>query len=136
MKNFIVIAITAVALFTGACKKTETVYVSPPDLSNTTWTGTANVPGLSLSNKPFTLIFNADGTLGGAFVNGSSFAVAGTWNLTPNSSTVHLFFTLVSVSGSYVGQGTLTTNNTKIESGVATNATTPSANLNFTVTKS
>lgn len=136
MKKFIVMALAAVALFTGACKKSSPDPVSPPDLSNTTWTGTANAPGLSLANKAFVLIFNADGTLGGSFTNGSSFALAGTWNLTPNSSTVHLFFTLVTVSGSYVGQGTLTTNNTKLESGVATNATTPSANLNFTVTKS
>ncbi|MFM6926353.1 MAG: hypothetical protein ACKOU7_12680, partial [Ferruginibacter sp.] len=59
-----------------------------------------------------------------------------TWNLTPNSTTVRLFFALASVSGSYIGQATLTTNNTKLESGIATNATTPSANLNFTVTKS
>lgn len=136
MKKIILIALTAVALFSISCKKTVTETVYGPDLSGTTWNGTANVPGLSLSNKPFVLIFNGDGTLGGSFTNGSSFALAGTWNLTPNSTTVHLFFTLVSVSGSYVGQATLTTSNTKLESGVATNATTPSANLNFTVTKS
>jgi len=49
---------------------------------------------------------------------------------------VRIFFTLATVSGSYVGQATLTTNNTKLESGIATNATMPSANLNFTDTKS
>lgn len=136
MKKLFLAAITMIALFTSSCKKSCPDPVTPPDLSNTTWTGTANVPGLSLANKPWVLIFNADGTLGGSFTNGSSFAVNGTWNLTPNSSTVRLFFTLASVSGSYIGQATLTTNNTKMESGIATNATTPSANLNFTVTKS
>ncbi len=136
MKKLFLAAITMIALFTSSCKKSCPDPVTPPDLSNTTWNGTANVPGLSLANKPWVLIFNADGTLGGSFTNGSSFAVNGTWNLTPNSSTVRLFFTLASVSGSYIGQATLTTNNTKMESGIATNATTPSANLNFTVTKS
>lgn len=124
----------AIALITGSCKKSNPAP-APVDLSGTTWSGTANVPGLSLSNKPFVLTFNADGTLGGSFTNGSSFAVAGTWNLTPSSSTVRLFFTLATVSGSYIGQATLTSNNTKMESGAATNATTPSANLNFTVSK-
>lgn len=136
MKKLFLAAITMIALFTSSCKKSCPDPVTPPDLSNTTWNGTANVPGLSLANKPWVLIFNADGTLGGSFTNGSSFAVNGTWNLTPNSSTVRLFFTLASVSGSYIGQATLTTNNTKLEGGIATNATTPSANLNFTATKS
>jgi hypothetical protein len=123
-------------LFAGSCKKScPEPAAAPPDLGGTTWNGTANVPGISLSNKPWVLTFNADGTLGGSFTNGGSFAVAGTWNLTPNSSTVRIFFTMVSVGGSYIGQATLTTNNTKLESGVATNATTPLANLNFTATK-
>lgn len=137
MKKLFLVAITALALFSSSCKKDDCpAPVIPPDLSGTTWNGTANVPGLSLTNKAWVLIFNADGTLGGSFTNGSSFAVNGTWNLTPNSPTVRIFFTLASVSGSYIGQATLTTNNTKLESGVATNATSPSANLNFTVTKS
>lgn len=135
MKKLFLIATSAVLLLASACKKSDP---TPPafDISGSTYTGTANVPGLSLSNKPFVLTFNSDGTLTGSFTNGSSFALAGTWNLAPYSTTVHLFFTLQTVSGSYVGQGTLTTSNTKIESGVATNATSPSANLNFTVTKS
>lgn len=132
MKNLFLVAISLV-LFLGACKKTETP--APVDLSATTWTGTANVPGLSLSNKPFVLTFNADGTLGGSLTNGTSFALTGTWNLTPNSTVVRLFFKLASVSGDYVGQATLTSNNTKMEAGVATNVTSPSANLNFTVAK-
>ena len=137
MKKLFLVAITSMALLASSCKKSSPDPVTPPpDLGGTTWSGTANVPGLSLTNKPWVLIFNADGTLGGSFTNGSSFAVNGTWNLTPNSTTVKIFFTLASVAGSYVGQGTLTTNNTKLESGIATNATTPSANLNFTVNKS
>ncbi len=125
----------SIALIISSCTKTETT--APLDLSGTTWTGTANVPGLTLSDRPFVLIFNADGTLGGSLTNeGTSFALNGSWNLTPNSSTVRLFFTLASVTGSYVGQATLTTNNTKLESGTATNATMPSSNLNFTATKS
>jgi hypothetical protein len=118
MKKLFLVAITSLALFASSCKKDSPDPVPPPDLSNTTWTGTANVPGLSLTNRPFVLNFNA------------------AWNLTPNSTTVRIFFTLATVSGSYVGQATLTTNNTKLESGIATNATMPSANLNFTVTKS
>jgi hypothetical protein len=136
MKKLFLVAITSMALLASSCKKDSPAPIPPPDLSNTTWTGTANVPGLSLANRPFVLNFNADGTLGGSLTNGSSFAINGTWNLTPNSTTVRIFFTLATVSGSYVGQATLTTNNTKLESGIATNATMPSANLNFTVTKS
>ena len=132
MKKIFLFALT-VMLFASSCKKSDPTPAL--DLSGTTWNGTANVPGLSLANKPFVLIFNADGTLGGSLTNGSSFALAGTWNLIPYSPTVRLFFTLVTVAGSYIGQGTLTTDNTKIESGIGTNATMPSANLNFTVTK-
>ena len=136
MKKLLFIAF-ALAMFTSSCKKSDpTPAPTAVDLSGTTWTGTANAPGLGHTNKPFVLIFNADGTLGGSYTNGSSFALSGTWNLTPSSTTARLFFTLVTVSGNYVGQATLTTNNTKMESGIATNATTPSANLNFTVTKS
>ena len=133
MKKLFSVAIL-MALLVSSCKKTDTP-VPPVDLSGTTWTGLVNVPGLSLANKAFLLTFNSDGTLGGSLTNGASFAVTGTWNLTPNSSTVRLFFTLATVSGNYIGQATLTTNNTKMESGIATNATTPSANLNFTVAK-
>ena len=137
MKKLFLVAITSLALFASSCKKSSPDPVpAPPDLGNTTWTGTANVPGLSLTNRPFVLNFNADGTLGGSLTNGSSFAINGTWNLTPSSTTVRIFFTLATVSGSYIGQATLTTSNTKLESGMATNATMPSANLNFTVTKS
>lgn len=136
MKKLLLAAITSIALFASSCKKDCPEPVTPPDLSGTTWNGTANVPGLGLSNRPFVLTFNSDGTLAGSLTNGSSFALNGTWNLTPNTTTVRLFFTLATVAGSYVGQATLTTNNTKLESGSATNATTPSANLNFTTTKS
>lgn len=136
MKKLFLAAITMIALFTSSCKKSCPDPVTPPDLSGTTWTGTANVPGLGLTNRPFVLNFNADGTLTGSLTNGSSFALNGTWNLTPNTTTVRLFFTLATVSGSYIGQAVLTTNNTKLDSGTATNATTPSANLNFTTTKS
>ena len=134
MKKIFLIVITII-LFANSCKKSDPAPTPPVDLSATTWNGLANVPGLTLADKPFKLIFNADGTLGGSLTNGSNFAIAGTWNLTPNSTTVRLFFTLASVAGNYVGQATLTTNNTKMESGIATNATSPSANLNFTVTK-
>jgi hypothetical protein len=137
MKKLLLVTITAVALFASSCKKDDCpAPVVPPDLSGTTFTGTANVPGLSLTNRPFVLNFNADGTLGGSLTNGAPFMITGTWNLTPNSTTVRLFFTLQTVAGSYIGQATLTTNNTKLESGVATNATSSAANLNFTATKS
>jgi hypothetical protein len=136
MKKLFLVAITSVALFASSCKKSCPDPVTPPDLSGTTWTGTANVPGLSLANRPFVLNFNADGTLTGSLTNGAPFAINGTWNLTPNTTTVRLFFTLVTVAGSYIGQAILTTSNTKLESGVATNATSPTANLNFTTTKS
>lgn len=137
MKKLFFVAITSLALFAVSCKKScPDPAPLPPDLGGTSWSGTANVPGLSLTNRPFVLNFNADGTLGGSLTNGSSFAINGTWNLTPNSTTVRIFFTLATVSGSYIGQATLTTNNSKLESGIATNATMPSANLNFTVTKS
>lgn len=136
MKKFILVAFTAVALFASSCKKSCPEPVAPVDLSGTSWNGTANVPGLSLTDRPFVLNFNSNGTLTGSLTNGSSFAINGTWNLTPNTTTVRLFFTLASVSGSYIGQGTLTNGNTKLESGVATNATMPSANLNFIVSKS
>ncbi|MFM6925778.1 MAG: hypothetical protein ACKOU7_09785 [Ferruginibacter sp.] len=79
MKKLFFVAITSLALFASSCKKScPDPAPLPPDLGGTTWTGTANVPGLSLSNKPWVLIFNAAGTLGGSFTNGSSFAVNGT----------------------------------------------------------
>lgn len=132
MKKLFFLAFSVAILLVTSCSKDT---VEPVDLSGTTFTGTANVPGLSLSDKVFVLTFNADGTLDGSFTNGSSFALDGTWNLTPNSTTVHLFFTLASVSGTYVGQATLTNNNKKLDPGSATNATTPSANLNFTASR-
>lgn len=134
MKKFFILAMT-VTLFLSSCSKKDTTP-PPVNLSGTTWTGLVNVPGLSLANKAFVLTFNSDGTLTGSLTNGSSFALTGTWNLIPYSPTVHIFFTLATVTGAYIGQGTLTTNNTKLESGVATNVTSPSANLNFSVTKS
>jgi hypothetical protein len=106
------------------------------NMAGTTWNGLVNVPGLGLSGKPLILIFNADGTLGGSLTNGAAFAIAGTWNLIPGSSLVRMFYTIVTVAGSYVGQATLNADNTKLESGTGTNATSPTANLNFTATKS
>jgi hypothetical protein len=139
MKNLFLGLITMTLFFT-ACKKTECptpVTPTPPlNLSGSTWNGFANIPAIPLSNRPFVLTFNADGTLTGSLTNGNTFALSGSWNLTPYSTSVKLFFTIVSANGNYVGQGTLTTDNTKIESGTATNATTPAANLTFALTKS
>lgn len=133
MKKILMMLIS-MTLLVSACKKSETT--PPVDLSGTTWSGIVNVPGASLNDKPFALTFNADGTLSGSLTNGTNFLIVGSWNLTPNSTTVRLFFSLQTVPGNYVGQATLTTNNTKMESGIATNATSPTYNLNFTVTKS
>jgi hypothetical protein len=139
MKKLLLGFIT-IMLFATACKKTECpdppVVIPPVNLSGTTWNGLANVPGVSLTNKPFVLTFNGDGTLSGNLTNGTPFAINGTWNLTPNSTTVKIFFTLATVTGNYIGQGTLNSNNTKLESGIATNVTSPTYNLNFAVTKS
>lgn len=136
MKKILFAAIASLTLLATSCKKDDPDPVPPTNLSGTTWTGLVNVPGLSLTDRPFVLTFNADGTLSGSLTNGSTFTLAGSWNLVPYSTTVRLFFTLQTVTGNYTGQATLTTNNTKMESGTATNVTTPSANLNFTVTKS
>jgi hypothetical protein len=135
MKKVFLIAV--IALITSAsCKKDEcpapTVYMN---MSGTTWNGMAAFPGLSL-NLPIVLTFNADGTLTGNVTNGATFAIAGSWNLVPSSTVVRMNYTIVSVSGSYVAQGTLTTNNTKLESGNGTNTANPTANMTFTATKS
>jgi hypothetical protein len=136
MKKFLL----AMVLFTAAfasCKKDD--CPAPPvymNMAGTTWTGTSNFPGLSLSGLATTFIFNTDGTLGGSVTNGgSNFAVAGSWNLTPNSNVVRMFYTIVSVAGSYTGQATLANNNTRLESGSGTNPTTPTGNMNFVVNK-
>jgi hypothetical protein len=140
MKKLFLFAIT-IALLASSCKKTDCpaplVIVPPVEMSGTTWNGLANFPGLTLANVPMVIIFNSNGTLGGSITNaGSSFAIAGSWNLTPSSTSVKMFFTIVSVGGSYLGQATLNGTNTKLESGTATNATAPTANMNFVVTKS
>jgi hypothetical protein len=136
MKKLFVFIIAVSALF-ASCKKDD--CPAPPvymNMAGTTWTGTSNFPGLGLSNLVTVFTFNADGTLGGSVTSGGSFAIAGSWNLTPSSNVVRMNYTIVSVTGVYVGQGTLTTNNTKLESGTGTNATTPTSNMTFTATKS
>lgn len=132
--NKLIIIVASLALFVSSCKKCDPP-VTPVDMSNTTWKGLSTVAGLNLTDREFNLIFNADGTLSGSLVNGSSFAIKGTWNKTPSSNLVRLFFTLASVTGEYVGQATLSTDNSKLEGGIGTNATTPATNLTFNVSK-
>jgi hypothetical protein len=134
MKKLLLAAVLFTTVFASCKKESCPAPVPPVNMAGTTWNGTISFPGLALNNLPLVLIFNADGTMAGSVTNGSSYAIAGTWNLVPNSSTVRMFFTIVSVSGNYTAQATLTTNNTKLESGSGTN-TTATYNCTFTATK-
>ncbi|MGB4844123.1 MAG: hypothetical protein WBP16_06645 [Ferruginibacter sp.] len=132
-KLFLISAVMLLAF--ASCKKDCPAPVENYNMSGTTWTGTYIIPGLAITNQPMNLSFSSAGTLSGNLMNGGTFNIAGTWNLVPGSTTVNLFFTVVTVSGSYVSQATLTTNNTKLESGVMTNATSPTANGTFSLTR-
>lgn len=134
MKKTFFSVIASLTLLATSCKKDAPV--SPTDLSGTTWTGTVNVPGFSYVDLPFVLNFYENGIMTGSLNNaGAENAIGGTWEIIPNSTTVKLFFGLQTIPGTYTGRATLTSNNTKMESGIAVNTTTPLANLNFKITK-
>lgn len=122
----------------ASCKKNSPDPVPDYNLAGTTWTGTVSIPAapVPVVNQPMHLSFNAAGSLAGDVSNGSgTYALAGSWSLVPGTSTVNMNFTIVSVTGPYVATATLTTNNTKLETGVMTNATMPAGNGTFTLTR-
>lgn len=135
MKKIFLAFIASLTLLATSCKKDASI--PPTDLSDTTWTGTVNLPGFNYVNLPFVLNFYENGIMTGSLNNaGAENAIGGTWEVIPNSTTVRLFFGLQTIPGTYTGRATLTTNNTKMESGIAVNTTAPLANLNFKLTKS
>ena len=132
--KFLFAGISVLLLFFSSCKKDSTTVVTPVDLSNTTWTCSTTVNAIPVTQ---TYIFNANGTLSGSTVStGGTFAMAGTWSKTPNSSIVYMYFTIVTVPGSYTAQGTLNSTNNKIESGTATNSSNAVYTYSYTLIKS
>ncbi len=132
--KFLFIAFAMSVLFFTACKKSDPTPTPTPDLAGTTWTGSATIAGIPVTQ---TYVLNANGTLSGATVSaGGSFPNAGTWSKTPNSSVVYMYFTIVSVSGNYSAQGTLNSAGNKIESGTASNSSNATYTYTYTITKS
>ncbi len=123
------IAIATMLIF-NACKKDCPAPVVPLDLAGSTWIDSANVSGIPY--KPFTIVFNADGTAAVTFQGFSAFP--GTWSKTPNSSVVYIFFD-ENATTRWKGQGTLNATNTKIEAGTLTRLTPSTINGTFRVTK-
>lgn len=114
----------------SSCKKEDCpVVVPPPDLGGTSWSGPSTVNSISYTMS-FTL--NADGTLSGAF-NPGAFTFAGSWNKTPNSSQVRIFF--VQAGNNWKGQGTLNTEANKIENGTLNQLTGGAFTGTFNVNK-
>jgi len=133
-KLFLISAV--IMLGFASCKKDCPEPVQNYNMSGSSWTGTYSIPSVPIANQPMNLSFSSTGTITGNVMNGAStFAIAGSWNLVPGSSSVNLFFTIATITGPYVSQATLTTNNTKLESGVMTNATTPIGNGTFALTR-
>lgn len=135
MKKLLLFAF-AIVLFASSCKKDCPAPEPATNLSGTTWTGTTTFAAMPGTPYPITLNFNADGTLTGNVVDGIPYPINGTWNLVPGSVSVKMFFTISTVTGTFNGQANLGTGNTQLESGIATNATSPIYNMSFTATKS
>ncbi|MFZ1528609.1 MAG: hypothetical protein WAT19_07660 [Ferruginibacter sp.] len=127
MKKGILLLLVSALLF-FSCKKDDPA--PPVDLSGTTFKGTAVIN--SINYDPFTIKFNADGT---ATVTIGSFSpFPGSWNKTPNSSIVYFFFD-ESATNKWKGNGTLSTNNTKLENGTVTRTAPSVLNGTFTAEK-
>jgi hypothetical protein len=118
-------AITLVA----ACSKDKEAP-PPPNLGNTTWKDSAIINGIKY--KPFTVQFNEDGTAQVTFAGFSPFK--GFWNKLPTSAVVNIYFT-ESATNTWKGRGTLSTDNTKIESGTLERLTPSTITGTFVVTK-
>ncbi len=121
-----------IALMAISCAKEETAL----DLSNTTWIGTSQVSSEVYDSTVFT--FKPDGKITGIFKKTGSvsgYALAGTWNKTPNSNTVHIYHTIVTAPGTYETTATLNSDNTKLENGVGTNSDNAIYNFTFNLTK-
>jgi hypothetical protein len=129
MKKILIAAILFTSIF-ASCKKDECpAPVVVPDLGGFSWSGPSTVNGVA-----YTMSFStaADGTLTGSF-NPGSFTFTGSWNKTPNSNVVRLFF--VQAGNNWKGQGTLNTEANKIEAGTLTQTSGGALTGVFTVTK-
>jgi hypothetical protein len=82
-----------------SCKKEVD---APIDLSNSIWQDSAIINGIIY--KPFKIAFNFNGTA--AITIGSFNPFTGSWNKTPNSTTVYFFFDESSTI-KWKGEGTL-----------------------------
>lgn len=112
-----------------SCKKDDPAP-PPVDLSGTNYKGTAVIGGINYN--PFTLKFNADGSAIITIGNFSPFS--GSWNKTPNSSTVYFFFD-ESSTNKWKGLATLNADNTKLEAGTVTRTAPTSITGTFTAVK-
>jgi hypothetical protein len=130
MKKLFFTFIVLTAIF-SSCKKETCPVVEPPvNLSGTTFKGIAIISGITYN--PFTIVFSADGTCTVTFQGYPAFP--GTWNKTPSSSVVYLFFT-ESPTNSWKGQGTLNSTNNKLEGGTLTRTTPTVITGTFTADK-
>lgn len=128
MKKLILFAITIV-LFASACKKCPVpeVVVPPVDLSSTSWSGPATINTL---NYTMTMALAANGNMTGTF---NTFTFAGSWNKSPNSTKVYIFF--VQAGNNWKGEGTHNSTNNKIEIGTLTQLSGGSFTGTFGITK-
>ncbi len=133
MKKLFLLGITVAMLAVSSCKKdcpTPAVVEPPVDLSASSWSGPCTINGI---NYTFTLALAADGTISGGF-NVPSFTIAsGSWNKTPNSNIVRIFF--IQSGNAWKGQGTYNATTNKIEVGTLTQTSGGSFTGTFTVTK-
>jgi hypothetical protein len=129
MKKLFLAAVIFTVLATS-CKKNCPEVVLPVDLSGTTFKGAAVANGVPYD--PFVIVFANDGTCTIKFGTFGTFT--GSWNKSPNSSIVYLFFT-ESATNSWKGQATLNATNDKLEGGTLTRVTPSTLAGTFTVTK-
>lgn len=112
-----------------SCKKDDPAPIPPVDLSSTSWSGPSTVNGINYTMN-YTLA--ANGTLTGGF-NSPTYPFSGSWNKTPNSNIVYIFF--IQAGNSWKGEGTLNSTNNKIENGTLNQLTGGAFTGTFNVTK-
>jgi hypothetical protein len=127
MKFFVPLILFVASIF--SCKK-EDCPAPSPDLSGTTWKGSAVVN--SATYNPFTLVFNTDGTATVTFQGFPPFS--GSWSKTPNANAVNFFFD-ESATSKWKGTGTLNSTQNKLESGTLTRTAPSVITGTFTVDK-
>jgi hypothetical protein len=129
MKKILLAAVLFTAIFASCKKESCPVVVPPVDLGGSSWTGPCVINSI---NYTMTFTLAADGTLTGGF-NSPTYPFTGSWNKTPNSNAVKLFF--VQAGNNWKGTGTLNTDGNKIETGTLNQTSGGAFTGTFTVNK-